>query len=167
MTYRLALLIAAAAFPVPALAGPFADLAAVDRAVVAFTGVPQGQPGGALRPVDRRLKLAPCVAPLALNWHTARRESVVVQCADAGGWRLFVPVLAVQGAAAAPVIARGEAVTIAVSGEGFTVSQPGEALEPGAQGAWIRVRTTKGGTTNNEPLRAQVIRPGLVAVPAP
>lgn len=167
MTCRFALLLAATALPAQAHAGGFADLAAVDREVAAFTGVPQGQPGGAVLPVDRRLKLAPCAAPLALSWHTARRESVVVQCPDPGGWRLFVPVLMAQGAFAAPVIARGEAVTISVSGDGFTVSQPGEALEPGAEGAWIRVRPVKSGTVKGEPLRARVIRPGLVVVSAP
>lgn len=58
-------------------------------------------------------------------------------------------------------------MTIAVNGEGFSVSQPGEALESGAVGAWIRVRTMSSGAArgNSDAMRAQVIRPGLVAVP--
>ena len=167
MTVRFALLLAAVAVPAAAQAGAFADLAAVDREVAAFTGVPQGQPGGAIRPVDRRLKLSPCAAPLNLRWYNTQRESVVVQCPAANGWRLFVPVLAVQVAAAENVISRGDVVTVAISGDGFSVSQPGEALEAGAMGAWIRVRTIRDGTRKGEPVRAQVVRPGLVEVPMP
>jgi len=167
MKLRFALLLVAAAFPASAHAGGFADLAEVDREVAAFTGVPQGRPGGAVRPVDRRLKLSPCSTSLNLRWYNAQRESVVVQCPAPDGWRLFVPVLVAQGAAAENVIARGDAVTVAISGEGFTVSQPGEALEAGALGAWIRVRTVRDGTPKGEPMRAQVVRPGLVEVPVP
>lgn len=146
----------------------FADLEAIDRQVAAFTGVSVGQPGGATRPVDRRLRLNPCSGPLSLTWYGQRRESVLVQCPDAGGWRLFVPVAgATAGVAAATAINRGDAVTIAINGEGFSVSQPGEALESGAVGAWIRVRTVGGGGArgNADAMRAQVMRPGLVAVP--
>jgi flagellar basal body P-ring formation protein FlgA len=167
MTIRFALLLAAVAFPVSAHAGGFADLAAVDREVAAFTGAPQGLPGGAVRPVDRRLKLVPCSAPLNLRWYNSQRDSVVVQCPTPDGWRLFVPVMAVQGAAAQNAISRGDVVTVAISGDGFTVSQPGEALEAGALGAWIRVRTVSDGTSKGEPMRAQVVRPGLVEVPVP
>jgi flagella basal body P-ring formation protein FlgA len=60
-------------------------------------------------------------------------------------------------------VLRGEAVTIAVSGDGFTVSQPGEALDPGAVGQWIRVKTAAAGA---QPLRARIVRPGLVALAA-
>ena len=101
------------------------------------------------------------MSPLELTWRTSRRETVVVECPDAGGWRLFVPV-AVAASAAVPVINRGDAVTIAVSGEGFTVSQPGEALESGSAGIWVRVKIVGGQT-----MRAQVVRPGVVAVPLP
>lgn len=171
MMLRLTLSLAAAlpaAVPGIAHAASFADPVAIDREVAAFTGVAQGQPGGAALPVDRRLKLAPCRSPLALGWHTQRRETVTVQCPDAGGWRLFVPVLAVQaGPAAAPAVMRGEAVTIAVEGDGFTVSQPGEAMEQGAVGAWIRVRVAQGGVAKGEAMRAQIVRPGLVSVPMP
>lgn len=144
MSFALALLAAA----------PFVDLGVVDRAVNEFAG-------GAATPLDRRLRLAPCISPLALSWRTPRRETVVVECPDAGGWRLFVPVAA--GASAAPLaINRGDAVTVSVSGPGFSVSQPGEALESGAVGGWIRVKTAGG-----QPMRAQVVRPGMVAVPLP
>ena len=66
--------------------------------------------------------------------------------------------------AASPVINRGDAVTIAVTGDGFALSQPGEALEAGAIGAWVRVRAAGGKAA---PMRAQVVRPGLVSLPMP
>lgn len=150
MSFALSLLLAAAA--------PFADLDAIDRAAAAFAG-----PGTV--PVDRRLRLRPCNDALALSWHTQRRDSVVVQCPDAGGWRLFIAVRGNSPAAVAPpAINRGDAVTIAVEGDGFTVSQPGEAMESGPSGAWIRVRTL---AAKAEPMRARVVRPGLVSVPLP
>ena len=90
-----------------------------------------------------------------------RRDTVVVECPDAGGWRLFVPVAALASASS-PAISRGDAVTVAVSGRGFAVAQPGEALESGGIGGWIRVKTTTG-----QPMRAQVVRPGMVSVPLP
>ena len=38
-------------------AAPFADPAAIDMAVAAFTGAEAGAPGGATVPADRRLRL--------------------------------------------------------------------------------------------------------------
>lgn len=161
MSFSLALIFAAAT--------PFADLDAVDRQVAEFTGAAIGQTGGAIGPLDRRLRLNPCYSPLALSWRTQQRSSVVVQCPDAGGWRLFVPVkAAAPQQPALPAVNRGDAVTIAVSGAGFSVSQPGEALDAGPVGAWIRVRAVNGTRRfSNDTLRAQIIRPGLVGIPLP
>lgn len=147
--------------PGAAVAAPFVDPAALDAEVVRFTGMPTGSPGGAAQGVDIRMKLASCRSPLALGWHGARRDAVLVQCPDPGGWRIFVPVLVTQAVGAAPAVLRGEGVTIAIAGPGFAVSQPGEALESGAAGAWIRVKSA---TSSAQPLRARVIRPGLVRV---
>lgn len=151
------------AFLLFAAATPFADPAGIDRAVAEFTGAPVGAPGGAAQGIDRRLKLAPCQNPLSLGWYASRRDTVLVQCPDPGGWRLFVPLLQQGGNSGVQtsVILRGEAVTISIAGDGFAVSQPGQALEGGAVGAWIRVKTT---AANAEPLRARVVRPGLVRV---
>ncbi|MCJ2186830.1 flagella basal body P-ring formation protein FlgA [Novosphingobium beihaiensis] len=167
MTPSLVLLAAAAA------SGAFADLDAIDRQVAAFTGAPVGQVGGALTPVDRRLRLQPCRSSIALSWRTATQQSVVVQCGDINGWRLFVPVRRpAPVAAAAPVrvadaVNRGDAVAIAITGDGFTVSQPGEAMESGPVGAWIRVRPASTGRARAEPMRARIERPGLVTLPLP
>lgn len=146
-----------------------ADLAAIDRQVAAFTGAPAGTPGGAVTPVDRRLRLEACPVQMSLNWRTERRDSVVVQCPAAGGWRLFVPVGGnAAGYAAAPAIERGDAVTISVAGEGFSVSRPGEAMEAGPVGAWIRVRPAGNArTSRTETSRARVVRPGLVEIALP
>ncbi|HET9630156.1 MAG TPA: flagella basal body P-ring formation protein FlgA [Novosphingobium sp.] len=148
--------------PARAHAASFIDPAMIDAEVARFTGMPQGTTGGAAQPADRRLKLAACANPLSLGWYSGRRDTVLVQCPDAGGWRLFVPVLqGAAGAADGPAVLRGEAVTIAVAGPGFSVSQPGEAMEAGQVGGWIRVKTAASGT---QPMRARIVRPGLVAV---
>lgn len=155
MTPLAPLLLAAAA---PA----FTDPAALDTAVAEFTGASVGAPGGAAQGVDRRLKLAPCHNPPSLAWYAGRRDTVLVQCPDSGGWRLFVPVLQSAGTAAQPAaVLRGESVTIQLAGPGFAVTQTGQALEGGAPGAWIRVKTSAGAA---EPLRARIVRPGLVRV---
>lgn len=149
----------------PALAAGFADPAAIDRAVAAFTGAAIGAPGGARTPVDRRLRLAACGSSLALEWYGRARDTVLVRCPEQGGWRLFVPLT--SGASeqgGADVVSRGEMVAITVRGSGFTLSRQGEALEPGAIGEWIRVKPAgKGG----EPVRAQVMRPGVVGMELP
>lgn len=147
--------------PGAAQAAAFADPATIDFAVAQFTGVPMGRPGGAAQPVDRRMKLNACANPLSVGWYGARRDTVLVQCPDTGSWRLFVPVLMSGGAGEPPAVLRGEAVTIAVSGPGFSVSQPGEALDGGSVGTWIRVKAAAGGA---QPVRARIVRPGLVMV---
>ncbi len=138
------------------------DPGAIDRDVANFTGQPIGAPGGAARPIDRRLRLSACAAPLAMSWRGDGRTSILVECPDAGGWHVFVALAAgARQSVAGPVIERGQSVTVALTGDGFSVSQPAEALENGALGAWIRVRTVAKG----EPLQARVVRPGLVEVP--
>jgi flagellar basal body P-ring formation protein FlgA len=159
-----ALLGAAAA---PALAAGFADLSAIDQAVTQFTGSPIGTAGGARAPVDRRLKLAQCAPGIALEWYGRDRSTVLVRCPEPGGWRLFVP-LAVdagrQQAAAEKIVSRGALVTIVVKGNGFSLTRQGEALDAGAVGDWIRVKPTD---LKGAPLRAEVLRNGMVGIELP
>lgn len=166
ITIALGVAAGACLFPIaPARAqvSGFADPAAIDAEVARFTGAGIGQPGGAALPVDRGLRLSRCPAPLALSWRGVRQDTVIVQCP--GGWRLFVGLGGGgQGAAAAPVIAKGDALTIMVRGDGFSVSQGGEALEAGAPGAWIRVRAGEKAASDKSELRARVVRPGLVEI---
>ena len=135
----------------------------IDQAVTNFTGAATGTTGGARSAVDRRLRLVLCRNPLAASWRNVRRDMVVVECPDRGGWRMFVPVLrerTVQASTAKPPVKRGQAVTISVRGRGFAVSRPGEALEHGRIGEWIRVKPLSG----NETLKARIVDPGLVEV---
>jgi flagellar basal body P-ring formation protein FlgA len=149
----------------PAVAAGFADPAAIDREVASFTGASIGAPGGARAPVDRRLRLSSCSAGYALEWYGRTKETVLVRCAEPGGWRIFVPLTAAAGqAAGAPVVSRGEVVTISVRGSGFSLSRQAEALEAGSVGQWIRVRSTD---KKSEPIRAQVLRPGVVGMELP
>ena len=141
--------------------------AAIDRAVAAFTGAAIGTPGGARMASDPRLQLAPCTAPLAVSWHTPARTAVAVECPGPTPWRVFVAITPAPGAGPAaarpaPAVKRGDAITIMVRGRGFTVQQPGEAMEAGAVGDWIEVRTAR----KAQPLRARIERPGLAVVPA-
>ncbi|MFC3099905.1 flagella basal body P-ring formation protein FlgA [Altererythrobacter lauratis] len=184
MKPRLALLpaLALAALPsaLAAQAGGFADPAAIDAEIAAFTGAPAGSPGGARHPVDRRLRMAACPQPLALAWHGRRADMVRVECPAIAGWQIFVPVNAAASPATAiaaarpvPVVERGQILTVAVEGRGFSVTQQAEALEAGAIGDWIRVRpdAQRGATatartgSNREPLRARITHPGRAVIP--
>lgn len=149
------------------LAPGFSDPKGIDVAIAEFVGAAIGEPGGARHTVDRRLKLAVCSAPLAIDWHGKRRDTVKVACPDRGGWQIFMAIAQVSAEAeepanAVPVVQRGDGVNIVVRGKGFSVAQTGEALEGGAVGDWIRVRPGDA----RDALQAQVERPGLVIVPA-
>ena len=164
---RLSLAAACALLPATASANPILDPAAIDGAVAQFTGHGIGEPGGARQPVDRRLRLAACAQQLALEMHGTGQASVLVRC-PAAGWRLFVPLTSAPPAAAPAsaqkVVARGETVTVALRGRGFALQRQAEAMEAGAIGDWIRVRPAG---RDAEPMRARVIRPGLVGMEMP
>ena len=152
----------------PAAAQALADPVSIDRAVEDFTGRRIGEMGGALHPVDRRLRLAQCPVALTASWHGEPGRSVVVRCPSGTGWRVFVAVTAGPSASSAPAVARGEAVAIVIQGQGFTLSRKGEALEAGAIGQWIRVRPVSGDKGNRtEPVRMQVMTPGTVGMDLP
>ncbi|WP_082553555.1 flagella basal body P-ring formation protein FlgA [Altererythrobacter sp. Root672] len=159
-----------AAMSPPALAAGLTDLSTIDRAVAEFTGAAIGSPGGARLPVDRRLRLADCAPGMALEWYGRTRNTVIVQCPEAGGWRIYVPLVDGGGASSVAasqgpdVVSRGSRVTISVKGSGFTLSRQGEALEAGAIGEWIRVQPLD---RKGDPLRAQVLRPGVVGMELP
>jgi flagella basal body P-ring formation protein FlgA len=150
----------------PAEARGLTDPAMIDRAVAEFTGAAIGAPGGARVATDPRLQLAACAGSLSVSWHTAARNAVQVECPGPTSWRIFVAIAPSTGNAAAgkpaPAVKRGDAITVMVRGRGFSVQQPGEAMEAGAVGDWIEVRTSRKG----EPLRARIERPGLAVIPA-
>jgi len=172
---RPSILIAAALLaPTPALADGFVDLAALEARVVAFTGVGVGEAGGPAAPIDRRLRLAACAAPPALDWRAPRRDAVVVSCA-APDWRIFVP-LKGHGAGAAElapvapvaaatpkpvVIRRGDPVSIVAAQTGFSVSQQGVAASDAAAGARLAVRIDG----SRAPIQTVAVDAGLATLP--
>ncbi|QUL36932.1 flagella basal body P-ring formation protein FlgA [Erythrobacter sp. JK5] len=141
----------------------FTDPGDIDRAVAEFTGAAIGEVGGARAPADRRLKLARCDAPLLADWHGTAKTTVRVECPAAAGWRIFVATRPhPQDAQQQRVVKRGDPVTVLVRGRGFSVQQSGEALENGAIGDWIGIRTAR----HADPVRARIERPGLAVIPA-
>lgn len=150
----------------PAHARGVTDPAAIDQAVAQFTGAAIGTPGGARLATDQRLQLAPCGGRLGVSWHNPARTAVQVECPGPQSWRIFIAIAPTSGAPAAakatPAVKRGDALTILVRGRGFSVQQPGEAMEGGAVGDWIFVRTTR----KAESLRARIERPGLAIIPS-
>lgn len=137
----------------------------IDRAVTAFVeaeGLREPQP----RPVDRRLRLKPCSLALLADWHGSSRDTVTVQCPDAGGWRIFVSIRthsARAASASAPAVERGDTVTVRITGRGFAVTASGNALSAARTGEWVQVRTHGG----KAQLRGQVQGAGIVAVALP
>ena len=109
-----------------------------------------------------------CANFVDLRFMTPGRDNTPFRyglCSGEGGWRLFVPLAAGGAQQGGPdVVSRGEMVTITVRGSGFSLSRQGEALEAGAIGEWIRVKPANRG---GEPLRAQVVRPGVVGMELP
>lgn len=145
----------------------FTDPAEIDRAVEQFTGSAIGEVGGARLPADRRLKLATCETPLSVKWHGRAQTIVRVDCPisreSAEGWRVFIATSSAKPAAEiSKVVARGDPITVLVRGRGFTVQQSAEAMEAGAIGDWIAVRTER----RADAIRARIERPGLAVIPA-
>ncbi|MDP1028196.1 flagella basal body P-ring formation protein FlgA [Sphingomonas sp. KR1UV-12] len=161
------LLLAAAAAPA------FQDIAALDRAVVAFTGKPQGAEGGPRGGIDARLKLQRCDM-VALSWRTEAHDAVVVSCTGPD-WRLFVPVNRPAGAPAAvaapvralpvakaePVIRRGDPVTIEAASGGFAITREGVAAGDAAPGARFAVRVDGAA----QPVQAVAVSSGRAVLP--
>lgn len=144
----------------------FTDPVEIDRAVEEFTGHSIGEVGGARLPADRRLKLAACDAPLGVKWHGRAQTIVRVDCPStlngSDSWRVFIATSSAKPAPEiAKVVARGDPITVIVRGRGFTVQQNGEAMEPGAIGDWIAVRTQ----ARADAIRARIERPGLAVIP--
>jgi flagella basal body P-ring formation protein FlgA len=169
---RHLLVLAAGLAATPAAAQSFQSIDAVEEQVVAALGAPIGQPGGPARPIDRRLKLTSCPAPVIVE--PAVLGAVTVRCQQIG-WRLRVPVLQGPGEApvatasnslptrvarAEPIIRRGDPVSLVVSTGSFTVSRQAVAEQDGAPGDRIRVRTEP----RKPPIIGQVLPDGRVAL---
>lgn len=171
--YRL-LIIPALLAATPALAAPFQDTVALDRAVAAFTGHGIGDQGGARSVVDARLKLAQCPT-VSMAWRSDAHDAVVITCTGPN-WRIFVPVLftpseakrmPAQAIAAAPVIKaepvirRGDAVTIEAGSPAFSITRDGVAMGDAAPGGRFMVKVDGG----KAPVQAVAIEAGRATLP--
>lgn len=146
------------ASPTSANAQAVEDLDRLDVRIEALTGAAPGQPGGAIAPVDRRLKLAACPQPASIEW--AGSDALAVRCA-AIGWRLRVGVAAAGGrqAKAELSVHRGDTVEVSVAGDAFDVTTTALALDDGAVGASVRLKMGATGTQSS----AIVTGPGTVS----
>lgn len=128
------------------------DLNALDVQLAAASG-------NSARPLDKRLRLARCPAPVRID--PVQQGALVVRCPDAG-WQVRVAVNASPAAndAAPWLIQRGESVQVAIRGDDFTLSYPATAIEGGRKGDAMRVKFPSGGKV----LVATVIGHGRVEI---
>jgi len=167
-----ALLLAAPAFAAP---GPIQDTISIDRAVASFTGHATGDAGGARTEVDNRLRLAACPM-VSMAWRSDAHDAVVVTCTGPE-WRIFVPIRATSGAPAAPaptmaaaapapvrlapVIKRGDPVTISAGTNGFSITREGVAMGDAAPGARFFVKCDDA----KNPVQAVAVEAGRATLP--
>lgn len=109
---------------------------------------------GAAVPLDRRLRLARCPVPVAID---AADEGMTVRCVPLG-WRIRV---AMSGAAGGTVLVhRGDQVELSIDGEGFVVDATAIAMEDGRAEGSIRVKTS----TTAPAVTGRVTGPGRVSL---
>lgn len=156
----------------PAFGQAFENLEMLENRVSAALGAGVGEPGGPMRPIDRRLRLMPCPTPAEID--PPALGAVAIRC-ETRGWRIRVPLMTGGAAAAAaapampgvvqaraePVIRRGDQVEVVALAASFSVSTLGTAEQDGAPGDRIRVRTDRRAT----PFIGQVLPDGRVALP--
>lgn len=137
----------------PVQAQQFEDLDTLDRRVVDALGDQKA------KPIDRRLKLARCPEPVALDVSTP--ASVALRC-NSIGWRIRVPTE--QGGGPVNVgeilVRRGEVVEIRIKGQDFEIGTTGLANQNGYRGERIIVKTSTGGAG----IAATVVEQGVVHI---
>jgi flagellar basal body P-ring formation protein FlgA len=110
---------------------PFEDIGILDRQVAVIANA---------HPIDPRLKLARCPEKAIIAPPIG--GAVVVRCL-ALGWRILVPLtqsaLSVQPKELR--IHKGDAIELIIDSEGFEVSAPAIAMQDGAIGDNVRVKT--------------------------
>ena len=149
------LALAAMAWPAVAHAEAFQDLDAVDakaQAIVAESGL-------AVRPADRRLKLAAC--PQALQAEMQPQGSVAVRCSILG-WRIQLPVEGVVRGDnfTRVIIRRGDPVSVEFYAPGFVVTANGIAETEARIGERVRVRVDQ----KANPVMGEAVDAGTVRV---
>ena len=138
-----------ALFATPAAAAPqFEDIDALETQLIASLGAGIGEESGPARPLDRRLKLAPCPKPVVTGGDIAGAASL--RC-EPIGWRIRVPLVAsavepLRKEKLQPLVRKGDQVEVSAAGGAFIVSTVGVAEQDGAPGDRIRVKA-EGKTT--------------------
>ncbi len=161
------IIVAAAALSTPLSAQQtvqreYEDIAALDEQVAAFIGKSGPANAGGIIATDRRLKLARCpqlpvIDPPSLG-------AVAVRCLPLG-WRIRVGLTPLSYRSAdetdaAISVRRGDAVELMIGGDGFDISATAVALDDGAVGKSIRVKTP----TGKNPFTAVVRGAGAVQI---
>ena len=121
--------------------------------------------GAVALPIDRRIKLAHCPQPIVIE--PADVQSLAARCVPLG-WKIRVRLTGGQALAAAapaamqsaPLVRRGDPVTLSVPGSGFAVETSGTAIEDGRAGAVIRVKLEGG----NRLISGIVTGPGEISL---
>lgn len=114
------------------------DLTALDAQLAAASG-------NSAKPLDKRLRLARCPAPIRID--PAQQGALVVRCPETG-WQLRVAMNASEtgnDSARPLLIQRGESVQVAIRGDDFTLSYPATAMDGGRKGDAVRVKFPSGG----------------------
>lgn len=151
----------------PATAAPaqFENLDRLDGLVATTVGANVGEQGGAMAPIDRRLRLAACPTIPSIDGPVF--GAAIVRC-DAIGWRIRVPLIGAAkgvGVVARPqktvLVRKGDPVQLVAGNASFSVSRVMIADEDGAAGDMIRVREDR----KSAPIAGLVQENGVVRVP--
>jgi flagellar basal body P-ring formation protein FlgA len=138
----------------PAYSQAFEDVEALRSVVSTQTGV-----HAAAITIDERLKLKKC--PETPLIEAPVMGAVAVRCPSLG-WRIRVPIAALESSRAAslPLVRRGDIVEVVAVGQGYSVSSSGTAMEEGAKGTAVRVKTGNA----SAPVTATVLDVGRVVI---
>jgi len=125
----------------------FEDTTLLDRQVASHLNAGIGEAGGALAPIDDRLKLKRCPASVELSG--TKRNASLLSCPGLG-WRIFVPVSrngrqdsGRDDRAGAILIQRNQPVTLIVRRSNFSIRYGVIAQKSGRMGEYIPVRSDR------------------------
>jgi flagellar basal body P-ring formation protein FlgA len=152
------IIMAVLAFPSSLHAQSFEDITALDEQIAASLGA---EADSSAAPIDRRLKLTRCPQLPVIDLPTL--GAIAVRCLPLG-WRIRVALTQLKQStaddAALITVRRGDAVELTISGNSFDVSASAIALDDGATGESIRVKTL----TSRNPVTAVVKGAGAVQI---
>jgi flagellar basal body P-ring formation protein FlgA len=139
---RIALTLLAALTATPLSAQVYENVGDLDTQIAVASGAAIGQAGGAAAPIDTRLKLARCPAPVSVE--LPYQGAFTLRCAPLG-WRINVPMVATALHPAVLTVRRGDVVDLIVAGGSFEVSTSAVAVSDAATGQSLRVKIPTSG----------------------